>query len=84
MLRDERAKYVHFAGLPPLFFDLEDDPDEFEDRAADPACAPRVLEYAQQMLSWRMEHAERTLTNLIMTPAGVLDFHRTHMGRRAS
>ncbi|HZJ28187.1 MAG TPA: alkaline phosphatase family protein [Acidimicrobiia bacterium] len=84
VLRDERAKYVHFAGLPPLFFDLEDDPDEFEDRAADPACAPRVLEYAQQMLSWRMEHAERTLTNLIMTPAGVLDFHRTHMGRRAS
>lgn len=81
VLRDDQAKYVHFAGLPPLFFDLEADPDEFWNRADDPAYAPRVLEYAQRMLSWRMEHAERTLTNLMVTPVGVLDFHRTHMGR---
>lgn len=81
VLRDERGKYVHFAGLPPLFFDLENDPDEFENLAGDPACSAQVLDYAQRMLSWRMEHAERTLTNLVVTPAGVLDFHRTHMGR---
>lgn len=81
VLRDERAKYVHFAGLPPLFFDLENDPDEFENRAGDPSYAAQVLDYAQRMLSWRMAHVERTLTNLVVTPAGVLDFHRTHMGR---
>lgn len=80
VIRDERSKYVHFAGMAPLFFDLERDPDHFEDRAADPAYAPRVLEYAQKMLSWRMEHAERTLTNLVVTPAGVLDFRRVHRG----
>lgn len=84
VLRDDRAKYVHFAGLAPLFFDLVGDPDEFENRADDPAWAPRVLEYAQRMLSWRMEHAEQTLTNLVVTPAGVLDFNGTHMGRARS
>src|SRR5690606_36423020 len=26
VVRDEKYKYVHFAALPPLFFDLEDDP----------------------------------------------------------
>ena len=80
VIRDEHAKYVHFSGLPPLFFDLEADPDQFDDRAADPAYAPRVLEYAQKMLSWRMEHSERTLANLVVTPAGVLDFRRVHRG----
>jgi arylsulfatase A-like enzyme len=78
--RDARSKYVHFAGLPPLFFDLERDPDELDDRATDPAVAGRVLDAAQRMLSWRMEHAERTLTDLVVTPAGVLDFRRVHRG----
>jgi hypothetical protein len=71
---------VHFSGLPPLFFDLDEDPDHFEDRAGDPAYASRVLEYAQKMLSWRMEHSERTLANLVVTPRGVLDFRRVHRG----
>ena len=86
VIRDEHAKYVHFSGLPPLFFDLDRDPDHFENRAGDPAYAPRVLEYAQKMLSWRMEHADRTLTNLVVTPRGVLDFRRVHRGpgRRAA
>ncbi len=83
VIRDESAKYVHFSGLPPLFFDLERDPDQFEDRAAEPAFASRVLKYAQKMLSWRMEHAERTLANLVVTPAGVLDFRRVHRGPAA-
>jgi arylsulfatase A-like enzyme len=61
-IRDEHWKYVHFPTLPPLLFDLDDDPGEFRNLAADPAHAPRVLEYAQKLLSWRMEHAERTLT----------------------
>jgi arylsulfatase A-like enzyme len=45
----ERYKYVHFAGLPPLLFDLHDDPNELRNRAADPAYLPVVLEYAQKM-----------------------------------
>lgn len=73
VIRDERAKYVHFAALPPLFFDLERDPDELVDVVRDPEYASRVLEYAQELLSWRMEHAERTLTGLFVGPEGVTD-----------
>jgi len=72
VIRDEKYKYVHFTALPPLFFDLEDDPDQFRNRADDPALAPVMLEYAQKMLSWRLHHADRTLTGYTATPEGLL------------
>ena len=70
VVRGERYKYVHFTKLPPLFFDLEADPGETRNLAADPAYAPRVLEYAQKLLSWRMNHDEQTLTHLTLTSDG--------------
>lgn len=73
VLRDEHGKYVHFTRLPPLFYDLDRDPDELRDRAADPEYAATVLGYAQRMLSLRMEHVDQTLTGLVVTPMGVLD-----------
>jgi arylsulfatase A-like enzyme len=62
--RGERYKYVHFAGLPPLFFDLEEDPDEFIDRSTDPDYQRRVLEYTGKMLTWRMEYVDSALTDI--------------------
>lgn len=73
VLRDDRGKYVHFAALPPLFYDLEQDPHEMVNRAADPAYAATVLGYAQRLLSLKMEHVDQTLTWMVVTPAGVLD-----------
>jgi len=70
VIRDARYKYVHFTKLPPLFFDLERDPQEFENRAGDPAYLPLVLEYAQKMLSWRMNHDEQTLTHIALLDRG--------------
>ena len=70
-IRGVRDKYVHFAALPPLFFDLAEDPDEMHDRAHDPSCTARLLESAQKLLSWRLEHAERTLTGFRATPQGL-------------
>jgi arylsulfatase A-like enzyme len=70
VVRSERYKYVHFTKLPPLFFDLEADPDETRNLAADPAYAPLVLEYAQKLLSWRMNHDEQTLTHVTLTNDG--------------
>lgn len=61
-LRDDKYKYVHFAALPPLFYDLEKDPEQLVNRADDPAYASLVAEYAQKMLSWRMMNDERVLT----------------------
>jgi len=73
LIRDKRYKYVHFTGLPPLFFDLENDPHEFHDLASDPAHRGLVLEYAQKMLSWRMNHDERTLANTRLGPRGMVE-----------
>ena len=71
VIRDERRKYVHFAGLPPLLFDLDEDGGEFVDRSSDPSCRPLLLEYAGRLLDWRMTHAEQELTDCWLTPQGV-------------
>jgi len=70
VIRDTCWKYVHFAGMAPLLFDLAEDPDQFVDLAGDAAYAPIVAEYAQKLLSWRMRHAERTLTGTVLTSSG--------------
>ncbi len=72
VLRDHDCKYVHFGALPPLFFDLREDPHEFVNRAEDPAYQVRVLEYAQKMLSLRMNHAERGLTEIMLGEGGAV------------
>ena len=64
VIRDQRYKYVHFAGLPALFFDLKNDPGEMNNLIDDPAYASEVLRLMQRMISWRMRNDERTLTNI--------------------
>ena len=72
VIRDRRYKYVHFSALPPLFFDLERDPGEFVNLAGDPGYRPLVLEYAQKMLSWKMNHADRGLTEVMLGEGGAV------------
>ena len=78
VLRDDHGKYVQFAGhhaFPPIFFDIDNDPEQLVNRAADPAYAPKVLDYAQRMLAWRMRHTERTLTGMKLTQhAGLVEY----------
>ncbi|MFY7925175.1 MAG: phosphoric/sulfuric ester hydrolase PehA [Aquidulcibacter sp.] len=71
VVQDTNFKYVHFAALPPLFFDLKRDPHQFTNLAEDPVYAARVKEYAQKALSKRMRHAEKTLTHYRATPQGL-------------
>jgi arylsulfatase A-like enzyme len=71
VVRDADCKYVHFAALPPLFFDLRDDPNELVDRSCDPHYAERVRDYAQKMLNWRLAHADKVLTGYRATPEGL-------------
>ena len=75
ILRGDRWKYVHFAALPPLLFDLHNDPWEMNDLSRDPAHQAVMLEMAQRMLNWRLVHQEHVLTNLHNGPNGVED-HR--------
>jgi arylsulfatase A-like enzyme len=76
VIRDENYKYVHFAALPPLFFDLKNDPDELHNLAEDPAYKDLMLKYAQKLISWRMVNDERTLTHLMVGPNGMVEKHR--------
>jgi arylsulfatase A-like enzyme len=71
VVQDKRWKYVHFAALPPLLFDLRADPNQFHDLAASPAHAAVARDYAQMALSHRMRHADRTLTHFRATPTGL-------------
>jgi arylsulfatase A-like enzyme len=73
VIRDERYKYVHFVSLPPLLFDLHDDPDELRDLSGEPRHREAMMHLLQRMVSWRMRYAERTLANLHLTRNGVLD-----------
>ena len=71
-LRTERYKYVHFAGLPPLLFDMLEDPGNLINLAADPGFLAVRLELAEKLLAWRAEHLDQTLALSELTGAGVV------------
>lgn len=72
VLRDHEFKYVHFGAMPPLFFDLRNDPGEFVNQAESPEYQGVVLEYAQKLLSLKMNHAERGLTEIMLGEGGAV------------
>lgn len=72
-MRTAEWKYVHCPSLPPLLYDLRTDPHEMRNVADDPAYAAVLTDAAQRMLSWRMLHAEKTLTRFCATPSGLVD-----------
>ncbi|WP_420725306.1 alkaline phosphatase family protein [Hwanghaeella sp. LZ110] len=62
VIRSDRYKYVHFAALPPLFYDLQEDPYQLVNRAADPAYQAAMLDMAQRLITWRMQTEDRDLS----------------------
>jgi arylsulfatase A-like enzyme len=69
--RGEGYKYVQFAAgkekLPPLYFDLTEDPEQLHDVAGAAEYAPKVLEATQDLLRWRLRNADRTLSGQMLT-----------------
>jgi len=72
VLRDAAFKYVHFAGLPPLLFNLKDDPQELHNLAEDPHYFQKRLEYAERLLDLRATHLDQTMASLEMTDEGLV------------
>jgi arylsulfatase A-like enzyme len=73
VIRTEKFKYVHFgSGLPPLLYDLENDPQELRNLADDPALLAIRLEFAERLLAWRAEHLDQSLALSALTEAGVV------------
>ncbi len=65
VIRTETLKYVHFAGQPPVLFDLVEDPDELVNRADDPGARALRLEGLDRMMTWRQRHEDRALTRFL-------------------
>lgn len=65
VVRTERLKYVHFAGLPPVLFDLQDDPHELRNCTYDPVAQALRIEGLERLLTWRQRTEERTLTGYL-------------------
>lgn len=74
--RDKSSKYVHFAGLPPLLFDLESDCDEMVDLSTDPGYQAKRLHDAEAMLSWRQQTGYGALANTLLTEDGPVECRR--------
>jgi len=62
MIRRGPWKLMHYEGHEPLLFNLDEDPDEFEDRAGDPECRD-VREYLHDRvrLGWDSDAAQRSM-----------------------
>jgi arylsulfatase A-like enzyme len=75
-IRAARYKYVHFAGLPPLLFDMERDPANLSNLADDPDHLAIRLAMAEKLLAWRAEHLDQTLALSELTAAGVVSIGR--------
>ncbi|MEO1248699.1 MAG: sulfatase-like hydrolase/transferase [Pseudomonadota bacterium] len=65
--RDERYKHVAMPGLPSLLFDMQADPHEFRNLAAEGDCADIERAYMDRQLRHRIRHVDRVLapTHLI-------------------
>jgi arylsulfatase A-like enzyme len=72
VLRDHQFKYVHFnGGLPPMLFDMQNDPNENHDLAQNTEFADVLRQFSSRMLDHRMSHAEHSLSNLKLTDDGL-------------
>ncbi|HEY3842353.1 MAG TPA: sulfatase-like hydrolase/transferase [Acidimicrobiales bacterium] len=72
--RGPQSKYVQFAAssdlFPPLLFDLTDDPEQVRNlcQSTRPDWRDLAWEGAQELLRWRMQTAERTLSGHFLSP----------------
>lgn len=63
VMRDDQYKYVQFASMamPPLLFDLKEDPDERVNLAQSPSHAGVVATCCQKLLRWRMRNEDQRM-----------------------
>ncbi len=64
VVRTAAEKYVHFAGLPPLYYDLADDQAELSNLSGNPARAVGERDMARRMLDWRIAFNRREMTGI--------------------
>jgi len=73
VIRTKDWKYVHFPSLPPLLFNLTDDPYEINNLANESNYLNIRNDLLSELLSHRMLHQERQLSNSLLTKKGVIN-----------
>ena len=71
MIRTKKWKYVHFPSLPPLLFDILDDPYETNNLANKKNYLEIQNNLLSNLLSHRMIHQERQLSNSMLSKNGM-------------
>jgi arylsulfatase A-like enzyme len=71
VIRTKKWKYVHFISLPPLLFNIKDDPNETCDLSKDPTFEKIKFELLSKLLDHKRRHAERFLSNKNLGKDGV-------------
>jgi arylsulfatase A-like enzyme len=61
MVFDGRWKYIHASGFRPMLYDLKSDPQEFDDRGADPSCADVIARLQAALFEWAL-HPKNHIT----------------------
>lgn len=59
MIADKRWKYVEAPGFRPMLFDLQSDPDEFNDLGADPVFEPQRTKMKAALSAWGLRQSQR-------------------------
>lgn len=73
VVRTADRKYVHFPTMPVVLEDLIEDPHELRDVSEDAGYRDDLLAMKDRMINWRLEHAERELSGMMLTPEGVYE-----------
>ena len=74
--RSEKFKYVHFAALPSLLIDLENDPFETRNLINEPEYQKVARLCAEELLSWRAQHLDQTRALTSVSEHGLTTGHR--------
>ena len=75
VIRSNEWKYVHFPAFIPLLYNLINDPYEKVNLATDPKYDNIKAEMLSKLLSHRIRHSERQMTNMKLTPEGPKTLH---------
>ena len=71
VIRTKEWKYVHFPSLPPLLFNMIDDPYEINNLANEKDHLEIQNNLLSKLLSHRMLHQERQLSNGMLSKSGM-------------
>ncbi len=63
MVFDGRWKYIHASGFRPMLYDLQSDPQEFDDRGQDSSCADVMARLQAALFDWALHPKDHITTS---------------------